>query len=153
MKNKLYGLRRYNINHILVLQGLKKLTFDNIFILVGHFKNHKYTDIFKMISYNNFTYFIFKNYIFILKIQQNNLYIIKKMFYSIDLSLVNYNELRFLFCLLFYYNTDLKLFDKTKFFYFRLYNYVKKLYLKYNFNISILKEHNIFNEIQKCPYI
>ena len=75
------------------------------------------------------------------------------MFYSIDLSLVNYNELRFLFCLLFYYNTDLKLFDKTKFFYFRLYNYVKKLYLKYNFNISILKEHNIFNEIQKCPYI
>ena len=78
MKNKLYGLRRYNINHILVLQGLKKLTFDNIFILVGHFKNHKYTDIFKMISYNNFTYFIFKNYIFILKIQQNIIYILLK---------------------------------------------------------------------------
>ena len=159
MKNKLYGLRSFNINYILSLQGLNRFLSPNL-VLNEHIKNKNYTYIFKMMTYDNFTYFIFKKiYNYIKDPTEYNLFIIKKIFYSIDLSLVNYNEINFLFFLLFYYNTDLKLFDKNNFFYFRLYNYVKNHYLKYkflyyyHFIISILKEQNIFNEIQKCPYI
>ena len=70
------------------LQGLKTfLTLDNIFtvrqnsVLIDHFKNIKNTDIFKMMSYNNFAYFIFKKlYKYNKDPTEYNLFIIKKYF-------------------------------------------------------------------------
>ena len=56
------------------------MTYDNAYnLILNTVTNIKYTDIFKMMSYNNFTYFIFqKLYNYIKDPTEYNLYIIQK---------------------------------------------------------------------------